>query len=51
MNREETKKLFEQIPSINWEILKYSNNHTKEEVILKYPEYREFINTIVQANQ
>jgi len=47
MNREETKKLFDKIPEINWEILKYCNNHTKEEVILKYPEHLEFIDTVV----
>ena len=34
------------IPEIHWEILKYSNNKTKKEVLLKYPEYKEFINKI-----
>lgn len=45
--RIETEKLLNNIPAIHIEILRYSNNRTKEEVLLKYPENADFINTIV----
>jgi len=41
------KEKFAKIPKINLEILKYSNNHSKDEVLLKYPEHSEFINKII----
>jgi hypothetical protein len=34
------------VPPIHFEILKYHNNHTKEDTIAEYPEHREFIDTI-----
>lgn len=47
--RERQEKLqakFDVVPKIYWEILDYANIHSKEEVLLKYPEYGEFINSI-----
>lgn len=40
------KKRFDEIPDINWEILKYCNDHKKDEVILKYPNHKKFIDTV-----
>lgn len=45
-NRKRLKEIAKNIPEINWEILKYANTHSKEEVLLKYPEQKEFIDTI-----
>jgi phosphate uptake regulator len=44
--KERMQKRFDEIPKINWEILRYGNNHTKEEVLSKYPEHQYFINSI-----
>lgn len=40
------KKIFDEIPAINWEILKYANRHSKDEVLLNYPDHEKFINSI-----
>lgn len=45
------KEIFDNIPAINWEILRYANTHNKEETLLQYPEYKEIINTIVFNNK
>ncbi len=42
-----SEEIMKEIPKIHWEILSYSNNHTKDEVIKKYPEHINFINKIV----
>jgi len=34
------------VPPIHFEILKYHNDHSKEETIAAYPEHKEFIDTI-----
>ena len=44
--KDRMKRMYKQIPPIHWEILKFSNTHTKDEVLLKYPEHSEFINRI-----
>jgi len=44
--KERHKSILNSIPEIHTEILKYSNTHTKEEVLEKYPENKEFIETI-----
>lgn len=41
------KEKIDAVPKINWEILGYANTHTKEEVLEKYPEHRELIDSIV----
>jgi hypothetical protein len=42
------EKAIREIPPIHWEILKYSNDHSKEETIEKYPDHIDFINTIIK---
>lgn len=49
-SEERLKKRLDSIPEINWEILKYCNGHSKEEVLEKYPEHKDFIETIVFNN-
>lgn len=44
--KERHKVILDSIPKMHREILKYSNTHTKEEVLEKYPEYKEFIELI-----
>lgn len=44
--RERIERIHKEIPAIHWEVLGYSNHHTKDEVLLKYPEHTEFINKI-----
>lgn len=46
LKQEEIKEKLKTIPDIHWEILVYSNTHSKEEVLEKYPEYKDFINKI-----
>ncbi len=41
------KERFDKIPAIHLEILKYSNTHSKSEVLLEYPKHENFINRIV----
>ena len=44
--KERMQKRFDEIPAINWEILKYANHHDKDECLLKYPEHEKFVNSI-----
>ncbi len=44
--KERMQKIFDEIPAINWEILKYANHHDKDECLLKYPEHKNFINSV-----
>lgn len=44
--KERMQKHFDEIPAINWEILKYANHHDKDECLLKYPEHEKFVNSI-----
>ena len=44
--KERLQKKIAEIPKIHWEILGYANHHTKDDVLLKYPEHEAFINTI-----
>ena len=44
--KERMQKKFDEIPAINWEILKYANHHDKDECLLKYPEHEKFVNSI-----
>lgn len=46
LKRKRMKEIIAQIPPIHWEILKFHNNHTKEETLQEYPEHEEFINRI-----
>ena len=44
--KEQMQKVFDKIPEINWEILKYANHHDKDECLLKYPEHENIVNSI-----
>jgi hypothetical protein len=46
-SKERLAERFKEIPKIHWEILTYSNNHSKQEVIQMYPEHIDFIETII----
>ena len=46
IKEQELKEKLDDVPKIHWEILSYSNTHTKEEVLQQYPEHKEFINSI-----
>lgn len=47
LRQEKLKEKIDAVPKIYWEILSYANTHTKEEVLQKYPEHEDFINSIV----
>lgn len=47
LRQEKLKEKIDAVPKIHWEILSYTNTHTKEEVLQQYPEHEEFINSIV----
>lgn len=44
--KERMQKRIDEVPKINWEILRYANHHTKDECLQKYPKHVEFINKI-----
>ena len=44
--KERMQKIFDKIPKINWEILRYANRHSKDEVLLNYPDHEKFVNSI-----
>lgn len=46
LKQERLQQKFDAVPKINWEILSYANTHTKEEVLQKYSEHKDFIESI-----
>lgn len=46
-NKKRTKEKLDKVPPIHWEILRYSNTHTKEQTLEAYPDHTEFINSII----
>lgn len=49
--KKKIREKLDQVPEIHWQILRYANNHTKEEVLAEYPDHVEFINSIHWAEK
>jgi hypothetical protein len=49
-NKKRVQDKINKVPKIHWEIMMFYNSNSKEKTLLKYPNYSEFIESIINPN-